>query len=166
MTVSQATQLDITVTSASSNGSSKVDTVVSVSEVDVASLASSDDEDRYLVVSPYTEQEHLLDLLTLDTENQLLAIALVNMKCLRPDYATAPYQETFNWEEIIQSLRALAEERGHKWKETSFFVVAFRSQIPPTTVYAELGELDKAAHKEATESGGFLKYGSPVPSAR
>jgi translation initiation factor 3 subunit H len=35
--------------------------------------------------------------------------------------------------------------------------VVFRSQIPPTTVYADLGALDKAAHEEATKSGGFLK---------
>ncbi|RYP05848.1 hypothetical protein DL764_003522 [Monosporascus ibericus] len=40
--------------------------------------------------------------------------------------------------------------------ETSFFIVAFRSQIPPTTAYEELGVLDKAAHAEATASGGFL----------
>lgn len=113
---------------------------------------------KHLVVSPYTEQEHLLDLETLDPENQLLALALAGMKCLREDYATRPYLEVFNWDEIIGSLRALARERGHRWQETSFFVVAFRSQIPPTTVYEDLGVLDKAAHVEATKSGGFLKY--------
>lgn len=125
--------------------------------------AQKADQNRYLVVSPYTEQEHLLDLDSLDAENRLLALALTNMNCLRDDYATAPYIESFNWDEIIATLRTLARETGHAWKETSFFVVAFRSQIPPTTVYAELGALDKAAHAEATASGGFLKY-APVSS--
>lgn len=114
--------------------------------------------DRYLVVSPYHEQDHLLDLETLDAENQLLSLSLTKLKCLREDYATAPYVETFNWGEIIDTLQTLTRETNHTWKETSFFVVAFRSRIPPTTVYAELGTLDKAAHAEATASGGFLKY--------
>lgn len=117
--------------------------------------------DRYLVVSPYDEQDHLLDLETLDVENQLLALSLTKLRCLRKDYATAPYIETFNWEEMVGSLQTLVREVGHSWKETSFFVVAFRSRIPPTTVYAELGTLDKAAHAEATASGGFLKYACP-----
>jgi hypothetical protein len=114
-------------------------------------------QDRYLVVSPYHEQEHLLDLESLNVENQLLALSLAKLRCLRADYATAPYTESFNWDEIIGTLRTLTREIGHTWKETSFFVVAFRSRIPPTTEYAELGTLDKAAHAEATASGGFLK---------
>jgi hypothetical protein len=113
--------------------------------------------ERYLVVSPYQEQDHLLDLESLDVENQLLALSLTKMKCLRDDYATAPYTETFNWDEIIATLRTLARETSHAWKKKTFFVVAFRSRIPPTTVYEELGALDKAAHAEATASGGFLK---------
>lgn len=125
--------------------------------VEVSNDAPKEIQGRYLVVSPYEEREHLLNLETLDEENQLLALALTKMKCLREDYATAPYVDTFNWGDIIETLRALAQEVGHPWKKTSFFVVAFRSRIPPTTVYAELGTLDKAAHAEATASGGFLK---------
>ncbi|KXX82055.1 hypothetical protein MMYC01_200895 [Madurella mycetomatis] len=121
------------------------------------------DQNRYLVVSPYTEQEHLLDLESLSVENLLLALSLTKMKCLREDYATAPYTETFNWDEIMATLRMLARKMNHVWNETSFFAVAFRSQIPPTTVYAELGTLDKAAHSEATASGGFLKYWFGTP---
>lgn len=128
-----------------------------VSEIECSDETAFPGQKRYLVVSPYVEQEHLLDLESLDVENQLLALALADLKCLRPDYATAPYLKTFNWPEIVETVKALARERNHKWKETSFFVVAFRSQIPPTTVYAELGALDKAAHAEATASGGFLK---------
>ncbi|KAK4198344.1 hypothetical protein QBC40DRAFT_283827 [Triangularia verruculosa] len=136
--------------------------VVSESEVDITP-PTSPEPDRYLVVSPYTEQDHLLDLDSLDKENQLLALALTQMKCLRDDYATAPYLDTFNWHGVIDTLRALAIQRQHAWKKTSFYIVAFRSQIPPTTVYAELGTLDKAAHVEATSSGGFLKYWFGTP---
>ena len=121
------------------------------------SIRTTSDKSRHLVVSPYTEQEHLLNLDTLDTENQLLAEALTHMTCLREDYATAPYLDTFNWSEIIDHVRQLAVARNHAWKETSFYIVAFRSQIPPTTQYGDLGVLDKAAHAEATASGGFLK---------
>ncbi|KAL7628454.1 hypothetical protein AAE478_002657 [Parahypoxylon ruwenzoriense] len=116
------------------------------------------DKSHFLIVSPYTEQEHLLDLRTVDAENALLARALIGMRSLRSDYATAPYIEIFNWDEVIEELTRLVRQHGHEWKETSFFVVAFRSQIPPTTVYEDLGVLDKAAHAEATASGGFLKY--------
>jgi hypothetical protein len=114
-----------------------------------------------LVISPYTERPHLLDLRTLEPQPALLARALVLMRELRPDYATAPYVDTFNWEEIIANLRQLIAAAGHAWEEQRFFVVVFRSCVPPTTDYGNLGDLDKAAHAEAMASGNFLKY---VPS--
>lgn len=131
-----------------------------VSEIEIQTTPEElSDKERYIVVSPYTEQQHLLDLASLDPENQILALALTQLTCLREDYATAPYRDTFNWDQIIDNVRTLARKRNHTWKETSFFVVAFRSQVFESTVenYADLGELDKAAHAEATASGGFLK---------
>ncbi|KAI0914979.1 hypothetical protein F4823DRAFT_4001 [Ustulina deusta] len=134
-------------------------TTGTVSIQGVATSKTPRDEAKDLfVMSPYTEREHLLDLKRLDTENAILAQALGHLKCLRPDYATAPYLDTFNWEEVIEQVKLLARQKEHNWKGSSFFVVAFRSQIPPTTVYEDLGTLDKAAHAEATASGGFLKY--------
>lgn len=114
-------------------------------------------ESRYLLVSPYDEQDHLLDLQTVDIANQLLAKALVSMQCLREDYATAPYIDNFNWQEVVNTVQQLSTATKYTWKEQSFYIVVFRSQIPPTTVYGDLGVLDKAAHAEATRSGGFLK---------
>jgi hypothetical protein len=152
-----------------------------------------------LIVSPYLEEEHLLDLKTVDAANKLLANALVGLKCLRDDYAIAPYIEIFNvsnysrrlvkgktdplilkylstgarqshvpsstdlgtntlqWAEVIDSVRKLAAASNFTWEEQRFYIVVFRSRIPPTTAYADLGVLDKAAHAEATKSGGFLK---------
>lgn len=119
--------------------------------------APNDNNENFLIVSPYDEQPHLLDLRTLDTANQILARALTGLKCLRDDYATAPYVEIFNWAEIVEHVRELSIASNFNWKEKYFYIVVFRSQIPPTTVYADLGVLDKAAHAEATKSGGFLK---------
>lgn len=129
-----------------------------VGQVDVREvspdLAASN---RYLVQSPYTEQEHLLDLDTLDNENTILARALGKFQAVREDYATAPYTESFNWPEVLEEVKRLALESGKSFKETSFYIVAFRSRIKQTTEYADLGRLDKGAHAEAVASGGFLK---------
>ncbi|KAH8785978.1 hypothetical protein F5883DRAFT_402827 [Diaporthe sp. PMI_573] len=118
---------------------------------------------RYLVASPYTEADHLLDLETLDAENQILAEALLSLRCLREDYATAAYADTFNWDEVVGRVRELATARGHSWRETSWYIVAFRSRYEPGIDYSHLGDLDKAAHAEATASGGFLKYWFGTP---
>jgi hypothetical protein len=112
---------------------------------------------RYLQHSPYTEQEHQLDLHALDSENALLSRALAHMRNTREDYATAPYTKSFNWSEVMEKLKEIVKASGQEFKATSWYIVAFRSQIPPTTVYADLGVLDKAAHAEANASGGFLK---------
>lgn len=110
-----------------------------------------------LVISPYVETPHLLDLRTLEPQAQMLAAALTKLKALRTDYATAPYVEIFNWAEVIANMRQLLAETGRSWKEQKFYIVVFRSQIPATTDYSHLGVLDKAAHAEAMKSGGFLK---------
>jgi hypothetical protein len=112
---------------------------------------------RYLIASPYHQQNHLLDLQALDTENQLMARALTHLRSIREDYATAPYEESFNWGEAMAELKNLAKESNHLWQATTFYIVAFRSRIPPTTKYADLAVLDEAAHAEAVESGGLLK---------
>ncbi|KAK2594146.1 hypothetical protein QQS21_008145 [Conoideocrella luteorostrata] len=125
-------------------------------------------EERFIVQSPYVDKEHLLDLETLDNENSLLSRALSRLRAVREDYATALYTESFNWQEVLDELKQLVQHSGKGFKETSFYIVAFRSQIKPSTDYSHLGELDKAAHAEAVASGGFLKYwfGSPDAELR
>ncbi|KAG6279948.1 hypothetical protein E4U48_008223 [Claviceps purpurea] len=121
------------------------------------------DEGHFIIQSPYTDRDHLLDLRTVDKENALLSRALSRLRAVREDYATASYNESFNWPEVFDELRQLVAKSGQGFKETSFYIVAFRSQIKPSTDYSHLGALDKAAHAEAIASGGFLKYwfGSP-----
>ncbi|EGX90826.1 UPF0643 protein [Cordyceps militaris CM01] len=127
------------------------------------SEASLDDvqpwsEPRFIVQSPYTELKHQLDLTKLDYENALLAKALSTLDATRQDYAVASYTESFNWTDVSARLKALVSIYGQRYQDATFYIVAFRSQIKPSTDYSHLGELDKAAHLEAIESGGFLKY--------
>lgn len=118
--------------------------------------ATTPESPGLIITSPYTEPEHQLDLSTLNTENALFAQALQSLRRTRDDYATAAYLDSFNWEEVLDRLKTFADSAGG-FKETSFFIVAFRSRVPPSTVYEDLGVLDKVAHEEAVKGGGFLK---------
>lgn len=122
-----------------------------------ADLLNSPRPNNRIVQSPYTEDDHLLDLDTLDHENRLLAQALAQLKHIRDDYATAPYVESFNWDAVMSELTRLAREHDVVFRETSFYIVAFRSQLKPGIDSSHLGALDKASHAEAVASGGFLK---------
>jgi hypothetical protein len=120
-------------------------------------LSQPEESKEFLIISPYIEAPHLLDLSTVEPQAQLLAIALTGLKSVREDYATAPYGEIFNWSEVMATLHQLCVTKEQTWAEQNFYIVVFRSQIPPTTDYSHLGVLDKAAHAEAMRSGGFLK---------
>ncbi|KAI9878763.1 MAG: hypothetical protein M1830_010565 [Pleopsidium flavum] len=120
--------------------------------------AKNDFSEDLLVVSPYTSRAHLLDLNTVSKPNQLLAKSLTTMKPVREDYATASYDKAFNWGSIMDVLQTLIREEGYEWKEESFYVVVFKSRVPPTTDKSHLGRLDEKSHEEAMASGGLLKY--------
>ncbi len=122
------------------------------------SILEQKSEDRYIIQSPYIEPEHRLDMWDLDHANTIVTRALANLTCLRDDYATAAYTDIFNWSEVMDDVRQRMQESGKPFEKTSFYIVVFRSQIPPTTAFEDLGVLDKAAHAEAVASGGFLKY--------
>lgn len=128
---------------------------IAVNEQEV--MFNVQDASRFLISSPYVEQEHLLDLDTLDAESRILSEALVEMDCLRDDYATASYLDSFNWTVVMNRVQELTRARNHKWKETAFYIVVFRSQISRRSAAVDLARLDKAAHAEANASGGFLK---------
>ncbi|KAL9071300.1 MAG: hypothetical protein Q9161_004316 [Pseudevernia consocians] len=117
----------------------------------------------HLVVSPYSTLPHLLDLRTLEESQRLSANALTLLQSVREDYATAPYHQSFNWDAVVDRLKSLIELSKYQWKRQSFYVVVFRSQIPPTTDRVYLGGLDQKSHAEATKSGGLLKYWFGLP---
>ena len=95
-----------------------------------------------------------------------MAKALTFLKAIRDDYATAPYEDSFNWAEVLDELKRLCEaEEGFHWQEKTFYIVAFRSKVRQTTDRNYLGALDEASHLEATEGGGLLKYWFGEPDA-
>lgn len=116
---------------------------------------TSAETDGLLVVSPYTSRSHLLDLSRVTKPNQLLAMALTSFKPIQANYATAPYTSAFNWTVVMEDLRSLVKiETGYQWQEQAFYIVVFRSQIPPTTDRSHLGSLDEVSHTEAMHTGG------------
>ena len=117
----------------------------------------------HLVVSPYTSLPHLLDLRPLKEPQRLLAKALTTLQSTRPDYALAPYHQSFNWDAVTHRLKSLLELSTHQWQRQHFYIVVFRSQVPPTTDRTHLGMLDQRSHIEATKSGGLLKYWFGLP---
>lgn len=120
----------------------------------------------HLVVSPYSTSPHLLDLARLGESQRLIANALTVLQAVREDYATAPYHQSFNWDAVIGRLKSLIELSNYQWKRQHFYIVVFRSQIPPTTDRVYLGGLDQQSHAEATKSGGLLKYWFGVPDEK
>lgn len=129
----------------------------------VASHPETTDVGHHLVVSPYTTLPHLLDLRTLEVPQRLLAKSLTFLNSTRKDYATAPYHQSFNWDAVIDQLKSLLDTSNNQWHHQHFYIVVFRSQIPPTTDRTHLIELDQRSHAEATRSGGLLKYWFGLP---
>jgi hypothetical protein len=121
-------------------------------------LHASAAKSHHLISSPYNDPDHLLDLRTLDTQCRLLAQALTFLKPTRTDYATADYVSSFNWPEVLSTLRTLAAAEDHKWVPRSFYTVIFRSQLNHGIDLQRLHDLDKTSHREAVVSGGLLKY--------
>lgn len=121
------------------------------------------DPGNTLVVSPYTSLPHLLDLRSLEESQRLVAKAMTVLESVRDDYATAPYHQSFNWDRVTDRLRALLQLSQYQWKRQHFYIVVFRSQVPPSTNRTHLGGLDQNSHAEATKSGGLLKYWFGVP---
>lgn len=113
---------------------------------------------NHIVSSPYSSPLHLLDLRTLDIPSQLLAQALTLLAPTRPDYATAPYHESFNWPTVFTHLHHLAQSINHPWTHHTFYVVVFRSILARDIDIDWLSTLDEESHREATHSGGLLKY--------
>lgn len=133
---------------------------------DIVSFATPPAQNYELLqASPYSDREHLLDLATIDKPLQLFAEALTAMWWITPEFATAPYHKAFNWDSItdIFSRAMRAEQPDHALESLHFYVIVFRSRVNKHADIELLGELDKAAHLEAVEGGGLLKYwfGSP-----
>jgi hypothetical protein len=112
----------------------------------------------WLVVSPYLEREHQLDLRTVDTPYRLLALALTKLENAGTDYAIVKYEDAFKWLDLMKNLKELADGEGYQWRRHQFYVVEFRSKLKQDIDNNLLFKLDKKSHEEATACGGLLKY--------
>lgn len=133
---------------------------------DISALATPPQNHDLLQASPYSDREHLLDLNSLTKPLQLFAEALTAMRWITPDFATAPYHKAYNWDSIadIFSRAMKAEKPDEKLESLHFYVIVFRSRVNKHADRQLLGELDKAAHLEAVEGGGLLKYWFGTPN--
>ncbi|KAI4919605.1 hypothetical protein J4E90_001742 [Alternaria incomplexa] len=113
-----------------------------------------------LISSPYNIPGHYLDLSSphLTASSRLLALALTVLKPATPTYATASYTQALNFDSVLTALRELIARENFTWRETSFYVVVFRSQLKEGIDEEYLYRLDEESHREACESGGLLKY--------
>lgn len=125
-------------------------------------VATKSAED-FLVVSPYTDRAHLLDPTALNHAQVLLAKALSLLTPITTAYAIVPYVAAFNWDAVFHWLAAAAKADAFTWREQYFYIVIFRSQVPPSTDRSHLDALDKKAHAEAMETNGLLKYWFGIP---
>lgn len=130
---------------------------------DSVPLSPRPQDDKLLQASPYTGRDHLLDFTTLIKPLQHFAKALTGMRAIRPDYATAPYHQSFNWDSIVDIFSQTARSQLDLPVSLDFFVIVFRSRINDHADRQLLGELDKAAHVEAVQGGGLLKYWFGTP---
>lgn len=133
---------------------------------DIVSFATPAQNYDLLQASPYSDRAHLLDLATLAKPLQLFAEALTGMRWITRDFATAPYHKAFNWDSIadIFSRSMQSEQPDETLEVQSFYVIVFRSRVNEHADRELLGELDKAAHLEAVEGGGLLKYWFGTPN--
>ncbi|KAF2484612.1 hypothetical protein BDY17DRAFT_296000 [Neohortaea acidophila] len=136
-------------------------------DVDLA-ISRLDLNATHMKSSPYDDPVNHLNLQELELPYRLFALALTQFNNIRPDYATAPYVESFNLPFVFSVLRRLCERHGIHWQRTEFYLVIFRSQLHRTADRVRLGELDKNSHEEACASGGLLTYwfGSPDADMR
>ncbi|THH04389.1 hypothetical protein EW146_g10192, partial [Bondarzewia mesenterica] len=68
-------------------------------------------------------------------------------------YASAPYVEAFNWDDL-----ELPEDEEREW-----YCVAFRSIRKQGSEAGPLYEADKLAHEEAIRNGGLIMYWYGIP---
>ncbi|KAF3929303.1 hypothetical protein AA313_de0208124 [Arthrobotrys entomopaga] len=133
--------------------------------IDSLDLSGRLHDNHHLVASPYPDEDHLLDLTTLAHPHQLLAKSLTIMNANTAEYAVEPYDEAFNWDQILVALRKLSSKENYKFPRSEFYIIVFRSRLPFGADRTHLGKLDKDAHLEAVVSGQLLKYwfGTPHP---
>ncbi|CAH6722452.1 hypothetical protein CLIB1444_09S03884 [[Candida] jaroonii] len=119
--------------------------------------------------SPYLERSHWLDISDYDIQYKLLTIALQSFKS-QGDYANNSYVDSFNIKEIIGLVNYYSRSLNIELPDFDVYIVGFRSCLFPEIRQSSekreiLGQVDKASHEEANQSGGLLKYWYGIPNS-
>ncbi|CAK7913225.1 hypothetical protein CAAN1_20S02102 [[Candida] anglica] len=132
---------------------------------------SLDASPKYIRSSPYHEQEHLLQLDTLDLGYKALALALQSFVPVNgnKDYQYEEYEKAFPVKETVERAQEYAKILGEESvPELKVYVIAFRSILhidvqESVEKRQKLADIDKGSHTEANISGGLLKYWFGTP---
>lgn len=114
---------------------------------------------RIVQSSPYTGQDHLLNLDNVPENLHKLVLALRDhFRAVKNDYAVGEYTQSFPFEDLTPLVP----------KDTALHCVAFRSRLfehvrTSHDMRQKLSDLDEKSHSEANISGGLLKYWFGVP---
>jgi hypothetical protein len=126
---------------------------------------------KYLVSSPYPGLRHHLEIDSVDETSRKLAVALQHLRPIKDDYPSAPYEDSFNWQQVVDLLPS--DFAGMPlWTRTNvgdFYCIGFYSTLRKNVDSERLYYLDGLAHEEANQSGGLLKYwwqSPPNPETR
>ena len=111
----------------------------------------------HLAISPYRDEQQLLDTSALPRTVHLLVRSLAILEPVH-GYQIVRCTLAFNWQDIVDRLRALIIDADMTWTEMRLYVVVFRSRHPPTMDGHGLWALDEAAFTEAVQNGGLFKY--------
>lgn len=111
-----------------------------------------------LLATPYSQPQLAFDekavgytiseLPSIDPASLALHYALYRFRAISDAYATLPYHQAFNWQDIT-----LPEEIQREW-----YIVAFRSTRRKDADSDKLYQADRDAHEEAVTAGGLLLY--------
>ncbi|KAJ7925291.1 hypothetical protein B0H13DRAFT_2573540 [Mycena leptocephala] len=100
---------------------------------------------------PIVTQTRLPDI---DPASLSLHKALHHFKPYNGDYASTPYGEAFNWDQLV-----LPEHEEREW-----YCVVFRSKRKAGSDGDPLYDADRKAHEEAIHNGGLLLYWYGIPN--
>ncbi|CAL1707078.1 unnamed protein product [Somion occarium] len=99
---------------------------------------------------PLNTETRLPDI---DPASLALHKALHNFQPVTREYAITPYEQAFNWHELV-----LPEDSEREW-----YCVVFRSKRKDGSDGGPLYEADKQAHEEAVQNGGLILYWYGIP---
>lgn len=127
--------------------------------------------DDFIISSPYSDSNHLLNIKDLAEPFRIIALALQMFEPIDGKYASQRYDAAFDLERVRKWINEYVKVNGVKFPQTSAYIIAFRSILKDEIINdsqkrAFLSAMDKESHMLANLSGGLLKYWFGVPNPK